>query len=99
MQSGRTIFDVRSVASVTQIFNNKDHADNLYGERVEVDYRGYEVTVENFLRVLTGPRTACLLFSCCCMKPKVDCRSCSVPMAQYLFPARMCPGYIARQQA
>lgn len=37
-----------------QVFNNKDHANNLYGEAVEVDYRGYEVTVENFLRVLTG---------------------------------------------
>lgn len=37
-----------------QVFNNKDHAENLYGEAVEVDYRGYEVTVENFLRVLTG---------------------------------------------
>ncbi|EEB95540.1 hypothetical protein MPER_05473, partial [Moniliophthora perniciosa FA553] len=29
------------------------HLD-LYGENIEVDYRGYEVTVENFLRVLTG---------------------------------------------
>lgn len=36
------------------MFNNKDHAENLYGEAVEVDYRGYEVTAENFLRVLTG---------------------------------------------
>ncbi|KAK9705601.1 hypothetical protein RND81_07G069500 [Saponaria officinalis] len=27
---------------------------NLYGDNVEVDYRGYEVTVENFLRVLPG---------------------------------------------
>jgi GPI-anchor transamidase subunit K len=27
---------------------------DLYGENIEVDYRGYEVTVENFLRVLTG---------------------------------------------
>lgn len=26
----------------------------MYGDDVEVDYRGYEVTVENFLRVLTG---------------------------------------------
>lgn len=25
-----------------------------YGQNVEVDYRGYDVTVENFLRVLTG---------------------------------------------
>jgi GPI-anchor transamidase subunit K len=36
------------------VFNNKDHGENLYGEAVEVDYRGYEVTAENFLRVLTG---------------------------------------------
>ncbi|KAF7331665.1 GPI-anchor transamidase [Mycena kentingensis (nom. inval.)] len=27
---------------------------DLYGSNIEVDYRGYEVTVENFLRVLTG---------------------------------------------
>ena len=34
--------------------NNKDHGVNLYGEAVEVDYRGYEVTVQSFLRILTG---------------------------------------------
>jgi phosphatidylinositol glycan class K len=27
---------------------------DLYGEHIEVDYRGYEVTVESFIRVLTG---------------------------------------------
>ncbi|VUZ53034.1 unnamed protein product [Hymenolepis diminuta] len=27
---------------------------DLYGEDIEVDYRGYEVTVENFIRVVTG---------------------------------------------
>ncbi|KAJ0783325.1 putative legumain protein [Helianthus annuus] len=37
-----------------QVFNNENHRLNLYGDNVEVDYRGYEVTVENFLRVLTG---------------------------------------------
>ncbi|GAB2274674.1 glycosylphosphatidylinositol anchor biosynthesis [Dionaea muscipula] len=37
-----------------QVFNNENHRPNLYGDNVEVDYRGYEVTVENFLRVLTG---------------------------------------------
>ncbi|KAJ7531718.1 hypothetical protein O6H91_14G055900 [Diphasiastrum complanatum] len=37
-----------------QVFNNENHMLNLYGDNVEVDYRGYEVTVENFLRVLTG---------------------------------------------
>ncbi|TXG59672.1 hypothetical protein EZV62_014245 [Acer yangbiense] len=36
-----------------QVFNNENHRLNLYGDNVEVDYRGYEVTVENFLRVLT----------------------------------------------
>ncbi|XP_042517753.1 putative GPI-anchor transamidase isoform X1 [Macadamia integrifolia] len=37
-----------------QVFNNENHRLNLYGDNVEVDYRGYEVTVGNFLRVLTG---------------------------------------------
>ncbi|KAF2231402.1 hypothetical protein EV356DRAFT_535526 [Viridothelium virens] len=35
------------------VFNNADRALDLYGENVEVDYRGYEVTVENFIRLLT----------------------------------------------
>ena len=35
------------------VFNNKDHSIDLYGESVEVDYRGYDVTVENFIRLLT----------------------------------------------
>jgi phosphatidylinositol glycan class K len=38
----------------SQVFNNKNHKLNLYGENVEVDYRGYEVNLENFLRPLTG---------------------------------------------
>jgi phosphatidylinositol glycan class K len=36
-----------------QIFNNQNKMTNLYGENVEVDYRGYEVTVENFMRMMT----------------------------------------------
>uniref|UniRef100_A0A7E4ZXV6 GPI-anchor transamidase n=1 Tax=Panagrellus redivivus TaxID=6233 RepID=A0A7E4ZXV6_PANRE len=32
----------------------KATSQNLYGLDVEVDYRGYEVTVDNFIRVLTG---------------------------------------------
>lgn len=36
------------------VFNHVNHKLDLYGEDVEVDYRGYEVTVENFVRVLTG---------------------------------------------
>lgn len=36
------------------IFNNKHHQINVYGDDAEVDYRGDEVTVENFIRLLTG---------------------------------------------
>ncbi|CAG8529555.1 8842_t:CDS:2, partial [Paraglomus brasilianum] len=36
------------------VFNNAGKYLDLYGDNVEVDYRGYEVTVENFIRVLTG---------------------------------------------
>jgi len=36
------------------MFNNADHRVDLYGDSIEVDYRGYEVTVENFVRILTG---------------------------------------------
>lgn len=36
------------------IFNNAHHHLNVYGSDTEVDYRGEEVTVENFIRLLTG---------------------------------------------
>lgn len=36
------------------VFNNGQHHINVYGDDVEVDYRGYEVTVENLIRLLTG---------------------------------------------
>lgn len=36
------------------VFNNENEVINVYGDDVEVDYRGYEVTVKNFIRVLTG---------------------------------------------
>lgn len=35
------------------VYSNADRAVDLYGENIEVDYRGYEVTVENFIRLLT----------------------------------------------
>ena len=35
------------------VYSNSDRRMDLYGENVEVDYRGYEVTVENFIRLLT----------------------------------------------
>ncbi|BFZ57490.1 glycosylphosphatidylinositol anchor biosynthesis [Savitreella phatthalungensis] len=36
------------------VFNNADRALDLYGDNIEVDFRGYEVTVENFIRLLTN---------------------------------------------
>ena len=37
-----------------QIYNVKAHDENIYDTSIEVDYRGLEVTVENFIQVLTG---------------------------------------------
>ncbi|WVQ93315.1 hypothetical protein IAU59_000383 [Kwoniella sp. CBS 9459] len=36
------------------VYANAGRQMDLYGEGIEVDYRGYEVTVESFLRLLTG---------------------------------------------
>lgn len=36
------------------VYANKGKQMDLYGDAIEVDYRGYEVTVESFLRLLTG---------------------------------------------
>ncbi|ORX57525.1 hypothetical protein DM01DRAFT_1284350 [Hesseltinella vesiculosa] len=36
------------------VYNHAEHYLDLYSDNVEVDYRGYEVTVENFIRMLTG---------------------------------------------
>jgi len=36
------------------VYNNAERKIDLYGDNIEVDYRGYEVTVENFIRLLTG---------------------------------------------
>jgi len=35
------------------IFNNRQHQLDVYGDNVEVDYRGEDVTVHNVIRVLT----------------------------------------------
>ncbi|KXZ48620.1 hypothetical protein GPECTOR_26g523 [Gonium pectorale] len=37
-----------------QLFNNESRRLDVYGQDVEVDYRGYEVTVANFLQLLVG---------------------------------------------
>lgn len=44
------------------VYANKDHKYDLYDDETEVDYRGYEVTVENLLRLLTGKRTCFIVF-------------------------------------
>lgn len=54
----------------SQVFNDGSHKLDLYGSIVEVDYRGYEVTVENFIRVLTGKqraagKAALAVITCC----------------------------------
>jgi phosphatidylinositol glycan class K len=36
------------------VYSSNSHPIDLYGENIEVDYRGYEVNVENFIRLLTG---------------------------------------------
>mmetsp|Transcript_26344 Transcript_26344/g.66247 ORF Transcript_26344/g.66247 Transcript_26344/m.66247 type:complete len:313 (+) Transcript_26344:251-1189(+) len=36
------------------VYNNKNQNIDIYGDDVEIDYRGYEVTVENFIRLLTN---------------------------------------------
>lgn len=36
------------------LHSNESHLANVYGEAVEVDYRGYEVSVESLVRLLTG---------------------------------------------
>lgn len=36
------------------VYANTNHDVDLYGANVEVDYRGYDVTVVNFVRLLTG---------------------------------------------
>jgi phosphatidylinositol glycan class K len=43
------------------VYANAGRRLDLYGDNIEVDYRGYEVTVENFIRVLTGKHHHILL--------------------------------------
>lgn len=37
-----------------KVYANAGRHLDLYGENIEVDYRGYEVSVESFIRLLTG---------------------------------------------
>jgi GPI-anchor transamidase subunit K len=43
----------RDIAGGAQIFNDRGHATNLYTDTMEVDYRNYDVTLSNIIRVLT----------------------------------------------
>lgn len=36
------------------VYSNADRKTDLYGDRIEVDYKGEEVNVETFLRLLSG---------------------------------------------
>lgn len=38
------------------VFANAQRKTDLYGEKIEVDYKGEEVSVETFLRLLSGER-------------------------------------------
>lgn len=40
------------------VFNKAEKERSVYGDDVEVDYRSYEVTPENLVRILTGRHTA-----------------------------------------
>ena len=48
------------------VYANPGRGLDLYGDNIEVDYRGNEVTVENFLRVLTGVSTSSSIICCPC---------------------------------
>lgn len=41
-------------ADIGAVYNHKNKLIDLYGNDVEVDFRGEEVTVENLVRLLTG---------------------------------------------
>lgn len=36
------------------VYSNAARVTDLYGEKIEVDYKGEEVSVETFLRLLSG---------------------------------------------
>ncbi|GMK59324.1 hypothetical protein CspeluHIS016_0703390 [Cutaneotrichosporon spelunceum] len=44
------------------VYANPNRQLDLYGDSVEVDYSGYEVTVENFLRTLTDASSNVLIY-------------------------------------
>ena len=43
------------------VYANSGRNLDLYGDNIEVDYRGYEVSVENLIRLLTGEITLLLM--------------------------------------
>ena len=50
------------------VYANSGRRLDLYGDNIEVDYRGYEVTVENFIRLMTGTayiaNSSCMSLKC-----------------------------------
>ena len=49
------------------IYSNANRLLDLYGDAVEVDYRGEEVSVENMIRLLTGKSAPCFF-------DRIDCQ-------------------------
>lgn len=52
--SGYEVFTFTLFNASGTIYNSPRRSVNMYGDDVEVDYRGAEVTPENFVRLLTG---------------------------------------------
>lgn len=46
------IFEISIFSGI--VLNDAKERKNLYTEDIELDYRGYDVTPENFIRVLSG---------------------------------------------
>jgi glycosylphosphatidylinositol transamidase (GPIT) subunit GPI8 len=53
------------------VYANTGRQLDLYGDNIEVDYRGYEVTVENLIRVLTGKLVNDLMAVSCMFSPMI----------------------------
>lgn len=48
------------------VFANAERKTDLYGDKIEVDYKGEEVNVETFLRLLSGEETSGPTLHCSC---------------------------------
>lgn len=58
------------------VYSNADRRTDLYGEQIEVDYKGEEVSVETFLRLLSGSSSTARLIVLREMELSVDLSLC-----------------------